>query len=237
MTPHLDPWSDHRHVRSRCQAAGEGSDKAGGEESSEPVVLTLANPDDGPFDLDEYAREVESESGGSLEIEFENTWRAGDADNELGTIEDVRAGKVEMGSVGARTFDLVGVDSLQPLLAPFAIDSYALEREVLESPLATEMLAGVEAAGVVPITLLPGALRRPLGVSRPLVDPSDYRGATIGIRPSELSAQTFEALGRQDRRLPLQRRDLILDGLETHVSDLDRVHRRGRAGAHLFSAT
>jgi TRAP-type C4-dicarboxylate transport system substrate-binding protein len=207
-------------ISAAVAGCGEDSNKAGGEESSETTVLTLANPDDGPFDLDEYAREVENESGGSLRIEFENSWRDGEADNEMGTIEDVRAGEIDMGSVGARSFDLVGVDSLQPLVAPFAIDSYALEREVLESSLATEMLAGVEDAGVVPITLLPGELRKPLGVTRPLLEASDYRGATIGISPSEVSARTFEALGAETAGYHITDDVTAFDGIETQPASL-----------------
>ena len=42
---------------------GDDADKAGGEGGSDAVVLTLANPDDGPFNLDEFARQVESQSG------------------------------------------------------------------------------------------------------------------------------------------------------------------------------
>jgi TRAP-type C4-dicarboxylate transport system substrate-binding protein len=202
-------------ISATVSGCGEDSDKAGGEESSEAVVLTLANPDNNTSELDDYAREVESQSGGALQIEFENDWRTGDADNELGAIEDVRAGKVDLASVGAGSLDLVPVDSLQPLVAPFAIDSYALERKVLESPLAAELLAGVEDAGVVPITLLPGGLRKPLGISRPLVEASDYRGATIGIHSSELSARTFEALGAKTVGYHSSDDVSSFDGIET----------------------
>ena len=53
----------------------------------------------------------------------------------------------------------MGVTSFQALLAPFLVDSLELERRVLESPLATRMLEGVEQAGVVGIALLAGPLR------------------------------------------------------------------------------
>ena len=72
--------------------------------------------------------------------------------------------------------------AFQALLAPFLVDSLELERKVLESPLADEMLAGVENAGVVGVVLLPGPLRRPFGITRALVGPGGtYRGATIGV--------------------------------------------------------
>jgi TRAP-type C4-dicarboxylate transport system substrate-binding protein len=215
---------------------GEESNKAGGEESADAVVLTLASPENGALDLDEYAREVESESGGSLRIEFEDSSRAGGPDSEVRTIRDVRTGKVEMGSVAARALDRVGIDSLQPLVAPFVIDSYALQREVLESPLATEMLAGVEDAGVVPIALLPGELRKPLGVTRPLLEASDYRGAAIGLRPSRLGARTFQALGANPVGYHSSDDVSSFDGIETHLDRLafaDDDMRAGTLGANV----
>ena len=198
----------------------DDADKAGGEGDSDSVVLTLANPDDSAFDLDEYAREVESLSDGSVQIEFRNSWRPGEVDNEQGTIEDVRDGKVDLGSVGARAFDLFGVDSLQPLVAPFAIDSYSLQGEVLRSPLAERMLGGVEELDLVGITLLPGELRKPLGISRPLVTESDYRGATMGIRPSEIAARTFDALGATTNGYHFSDDVSSFDGIEVSIHSI-----------------
>jgi len=220
-----------------CSLGGDDSDKAGGGEGPEPVVLTLANPAQRE-DLDEFVREVASLSDGSMRIEVEEGWREGEIDFERGTIEDVREGKVDLGSVGARALDLVGTNSLQPILAPFAVDSYALEREVLASPLAAEMLAGVGRAGVIGISLLPGELRKPLGVSGPLVDPADYRGTTIGIRPSELSARTFEALGvASTQGYQLDGDVSSLDGLETHLTGISGARNDAAAGSVAVNVT
>jgi TRAP-type C4-dicarboxylate transport system substrate-binding protein len=173
---------------------GEDSDKAGGERPADAVVLRLANHDSS-LDLDEYVDAVERLSDGSIRIELENGWREGQVDYEPQTIEDVRAGKVEMAKVSARAFDTAGVRSLQPLVAPFAVDSYALQREVLRSGVAAEMLRGVEGLDLVGVALLPGDLRRPFGVGRPLVEVDDYRGARIATRLSRLGLRTFDALG------------------------------------------
>jgi TRAP-type transport system periplasmic protein len=174
---------------------GGGSDKAGGKRESAPVVLTFANFDGSPATVEVYAREVARQSKGSLRIEFKNGWRSDDPQFETDTIADVRAGKVDMGRVSARAFDTVGVKSFQPLMEPLAIDSLALQRRVLQGPLPERMLSDVERLDVVGLALLPGELRRPLGIGRPLVGADDYRGATIGIRSSDLAARTFEALG------------------------------------------
>ena len=111
----------------------------------------------------------------------ENRWREGKVDYEPRTIEDVRDGKVDLAKVSARAFDLVGVNSLQPLVAPFAVDSYALERRVLQQRLPPrECCAAWSKSTSLASRLLPGDLRKPLGFTRRLVEAADYRGATIG---------------------------------------------------------
>ncbi|MEA2422922.1 MAG: hypothetical protein QOF55_2021 [Thermoleophilaceae bacterium] len=174
---------------------GGGSDKAGGGRKQATRVLTLANFGNSEGALSAYAQAVARESKGSLEIRFENAWRASDVNHEQHTISDIRAGRADMAAVSARAFDTVGITSFQPLLAPLAVDSYALQQRVLESPLPDRMLRDVERLHVLGVALLPGELRRPLGVSRPLVSAADYRGARIAIRPSALSAHTVKALG------------------------------------------
>jgi TRAP-type C4-dicarboxylate transport system substrate-binding protein len=174
---------------------GDDSNKAGGEQDPDAVVLTLASHESDTNDVGEFMREVARRSNGSLRIELKGGWRRGSANYEPQTIEDVREGKADLAKVGARAFDLAGVNSLRPVVAPLAVDSYALERKVLGSPLPTRMLRGVEQIDLVGIALLPGDLRKPLGLSRALVEASDYRGATIGTRASELGGRTFRALG------------------------------------------
>lgn len=174
---------------------GGGSDKAGGGRKQATTVLTLANFGNSEGALSAYAQAVARESEGSLQIRFENAWRASDVNHDQHTISDVRAGKAEMAAVSARAFDTVGIKSFQPLLAPLVVDSYALQQRVLESPLPDRMLRDVEGLHVLGVALLPGELRRPIGISRPLVSAADYRGARIAIRPSALSARAVKALG------------------------------------------
>jgi hypothetical protein len=66
---------------------------------------------------------------------------------------------------------------------------------VLESDLPARMLPSVGRLGLVGLAIVPGEIRRPFGVRRALIAPSDYRGETIGIRPSAVAAATFGALG------------------------------------------
>ena len=78
---------------------------------------------------------------------------------------------------------------------PFLIDSLALERRAIDPPFAGRALAAVRKTGVVGIAVLPGRLRRPLGLTRPLLRPDDYRGARVAIRLGRVAEQTLHALG------------------------------------------
>ena len=87
------------------------------------------------------------------------------------------------------------MQSFRALVAPMLVDSYALEQRVLTSDLPAQMLKGVNKQDLVGLAVLPGLLRKPLGISRVLRSPQDFAGARIGIRPGEVARQTFAALG------------------------------------------
>jgi TRAP-type C4-dicarboxylate transport system substrate-binding protein len=199
-------------------------DKAGGP-VPKAVVLTLADGESDISNAQPFASAVRNLSHGTLQIKIEGNWRPHDPNYEIGLIKDVRAGKAQLGITASRAFDIVGIDSFQALQAPFLIDSYALERKVLDSGIPAEMLAGMSPYGLVGLGILPGPLRRPLGFGRPLLAASDYKGARIGTRPSQVSADIFRALGaipvtqtRSYSGVSIIRR---LTGFEGHVNLID----------------
>jgi TRAP-type C4-dicarboxylate transport system substrate-binding protein len=175
--------------------SGSGVDKAGGTQTPQPVVLTLANHEQNPEDVQYWIDEVQRRSGGSLRIQVTNRWRDQELAYDKGTIADVQAGKVQLAKVAARAYDTVGVTSFQALLAPLLIDNYTLERGVLESDLMGKMLAGTGKLDLVGLAVLPTRLRKPLGLSRPLVSVKDYREARIGVREGEVAKATVTILG------------------------------------------
>jgi TRAP-type transport system periplasmic protein len=179
---------------------GSTSDKAGGTHHA-ATVLTIANTTGTSRELDAWAREVQTRSGGTLRIRFANMWRGGELDNEVGLIHDVQAAKVDMGWVGSRALDAVGVRTFEALHAPFVIDSYSLEQAVLQSPIPDEMMRGLGALRVVGLGVLPGPLRRPLSAPHPLRGPADYAGLRIGYVGGAEAADTLRALGARPVRL------------------------------------
>jgi TRAP-type C4-dicarboxylate transport system substrate-binding protein len=177
---------------------GDGGDKAGGSPDSGPLVLTLGTHDR-YFAQASFADAVERLSRGRMHVRSTERWRgqgpADAVDFERRLVADVRAGTVQLGIVGVRVWDTLGVDSFQALVAPFLVDSLQLQRRALESASAGLALESVARRGVVGIALLPGALRRPFGVTRVFRRPKDFRGAVMGMRPGAVAAATYRALG------------------------------------------
>jgi len=178
---------------------GASVDKAGDARPPKALVLTLAAHQDDEQEWKPFTSAVERLSHGALRIKVLQNWRgtgtAAEITAERGIVSDVRDGRVQLGVVGARVWDTLGVDSFQALLAPFLVDSLQLESRALQTGFALQALAAVGRVGVVGIALLPGRLRRPLGVQRRLIGVSDYRGAQVGIRPSRVASLTFRDLG------------------------------------------
>jgi TRAP-type C4-dicarboxylate transport system substrate-binding protein len=216
---------------------GSGLDKAGATRPAKPVVLTLATHDDAT-EYGTFAAAVDRLSGGSLRIRIAGNWRAtgtrSEIDFERGIVDDVRSGKGQLGIVGVRVWDTLGVMSFQALVAPFLIDSLSLERRALETPFARRALAGLRKMGVVGIALLPGSLRRPLGLTRALVRPQDYQGERIAIRLGNVARATFHALRATAAGSMPSAGDLSgFDGIE--VDPLTITENSYDAGAHALT--
>ena len=114
----------------------------------------------------------------------------------------MQAGEADLAWVGARAFDRVGVTSFQPLLAPLLVDSHDLQAAVFEAGIPAEMIATLDDIDLAGIGVLPGPMRKMLGVSHPLVAPADFEGAVVGMQDSALTEQTMIALGSNPQNLP-----------------------------------
>ena len=170
--------------------------------TSDPVVIRLGTGDsrgrpDTPI-VERFAEAVEERSDGGMRVEF--VWEAGgdssDPDGfEKGVVGLVQEGELDIGWIAARAWDTVGVRSFQALQAPFLITDQELLTEVLASPMADEMIAGLEDVGVVGLGLYPDGLRYPLGYKAPMTSLEDFDGADIRLVPSEATEALVRALG------------------------------------------
>lgn len=172
-----------------------GADKAGSPPAAaKPLVLTMANPTLDSSDALAFVSAVERLSHGTMKIVVDSGWRKHQIAYETGLIHDVQAGKTDLGIVGSRAWDTVGVDSLRALQAPLLINSLAVQQKVLSSPVAANMLLSLKPLGLVGLGIVPGTLRYPVGLARPLLMPADYAGLRLGEQQSNVAAATFRAL-------------------------------------------
>jgi TRAP-type C4-dicarboxylate transport system substrate-binding protein len=167
-----------------------------------PVRLTMADPSNNSAEIDTFVEAVTAASAGAIEVTVSHAWRQREPNYEVDLIKDVAAGKADLGVAAARAFDSIGVRDFQPLVAPFLIDSFDMQRRVLESDTATTMLSGLRRAGLEGFGYIVGPLRYPIGFTRSLASPSDFDGAVIGIRASRVAEMTFAALGASTRVNP-----------------------------------
>lgn len=174
-----------------------GGDKAGAP--AEPIVLRMGFTGIGLADpgqpLDRFAQRLLALSGGSVRMQFFDGWGHFAPDSEGQVVTAVQSGRLDLGLVGARAFDSVGVNSFQGLLAPMLIDSPQLQDAVLGSDMPEQMLDGLNQVGVTGLALANGGLRSPFSVGRPLLHANDWRGVGFGTTRSQIQEETIAALG------------------------------------------
>jgi TRAP-type transport system periplasmic protein len=180
-----------------CSVDGDGGeDKAGG--AGPPVELRLASTggDIAQTPAVEYFVErVDELSGGQLRIEVVDRWADFAPDAEQQVVHDVAAGEVDLGWAGSRVFDTLGVENFQALTAPMLIDSYALENAVIESGVTEDMMEGLDELGVDGLAVLADALRRPVSVDAPILEPVDWKATSFGTLKSNGQVEAIRTLG------------------------------------------
>ena len=197
------------------------AERVGGERAADVRVLTMLDPIGNRQELTQFVDEVSRLSDGTLEIRFVTASHDG-ADYEAATIRDMQDGRADLAFAGSRAWDEFGAHSLRALGAPFLVDSYPLQKAVLTSGLANSMLDDLQPSGLVGIGILPGPIRRPLGVADTLASPSDFVGLTIGTQQSRVADATLRALGARPQRLPADVTSLAgLEGIEHSVSAIE----------------
>ena len=198
-----------------CFAAG--GDKSGGSVS--PHELVLANTDgnlDGVPSVARFVQRVETLSGGKLTVRVESRWQGGE--DEPRVIEDVAAGRADLGWSGTRAFDIVGVPAFRPLHAPFLVGTYTAQAAVVsDHALMRELLGALEPVGLSGLAVAADEIRFPAATTHPLRTPADFAGLRIATVASDIQSEGLRALGAQPTT-ELTEQALTsgqLDGIET----------------------
>jgi TRAP-type C4-dicarboxylate transport system substrate-binding protein len=184
---------------SGCGHGGNG-DKAGA--SKAPTTLRLGAGDDADQPdarfVRHFAKRVQELSGGSLVVQID--WDAAGqdvADYEARVARMVQGGRLDLGWIGSRAWEGLGVTSFKALQAPFLVTDRQLLNEIATGPIATRMLAGLQARDLVGLALVPDRLRYPFGARHAFASPRDFEGARLRVFPSRASEQLVRALGAQ----------------------------------------
>jgi len=171
--------------------------KAGGPGA--PVVLRMATANGTPGfmpQVDPYlVNRVAKLSAGNVQIDMAYHVGEDRPGGEQQVVRSVAAGKYDLGVVGTRVFDTLGVDSFQALTAPMLIDSYLLERAVIGSGIPAQMMRSLGTLHVTGLGVLADGLRKPIAVRNPLLGPADWRGVTFAAFRSREASQAIRALG------------------------------------------
>jgi TRAP-type C4-dicarboxylate transport system substrate-binding protein len=179
-----------------CSGSEGASGKAGG--AAPPVVLHMVNAY-GDLNIvpavQYFVSQVKERSGGNLGIELTNAYGDYADDAEQQVVRAVAAGNADLGWAGTRVFDTLGVTSFRALQAPMLIDSYPLEQAVITAGIPGQMAQDLDKIGVRSLAVLADGLRKPIGVQRPLLSPTDWRGITFGTFRSQGQAEAIKALG------------------------------------------
>jgi hypothetical protein len=195
---------------------GGGTDRTGKPTEGKVTVLTLANANFDPAEVQPFADAVRTASGGRLKIRFLNEYRKGEPNAEKGILEDVRQGKADLAWVGARAFDWLGDRAFEPLQAPLLIDSYDAERAVLRSDVPATVLASLRPLGLDGLGILPGPLRK-LVATRKLSGPASLSGLKVAFSGGPAAEASLRTLGAEPLRVASGAKWAGWDASETHL--------------------
>jgi TRAP-type C4-dicarboxylate transport system substrate-binding protein len=144
-----------------------------------------------------FVASVKDMAGDRLRLVFVDGWTSRrDRDEERTVLEDVANGAADLAWVGARAVGVVlGIDALEPLHAPLLFPDEQAVPPLLLSGLVASLLEPLRDVGLMGLALLPGGLRRPFGITAPLVRIEDWQDKVIRTHASLTGEATLRVLG------------------------------------------
>jgi TRAP-type C4-dicarboxylate transport system substrate-binding protein len=195
-------------------------DKAGGRVPAETTVLRIVNARSAA-ELVPYRQELAERSDRQVILEGDDRFHADSLNGELHAIRAVQEGSTDLALVPARAFDQLGTTAFDALLAPLQVDTPELQEQVLSGDIAADMLDELRPLGLTGLGILPGPMRVPSGITRPLVTVEDYRGAVIGISPSTIAERSLRAIGARPVATTFEGADVTgFDGIDLQTTGI-----------------
>jgi TRAP-type C4-dicarboxylate transport system substrate-binding protein len=174
---------------------GHGVSKAGGAPEAAPdgtITLTFASAQPLPVDTS-FAALVAKDSGGHLRLRT-IYYNARSTSVDVTVALALQAGKLDVGDVGSRAWESLGIGAFRAYQAPFLVTSRELLDQAVTRPVASGVLATLQLAKLTGLAIVPDSIRY-LFSTRPLTTPAQFFGAKIRVNVSETTKEAVESLG------------------------------------------
>ena len=174
---------------------GHGVSKAGGAPAAAPdgtITLTFASAEPLPVDTS-FAAFVAKDSGGHLKLRT-IYYNARSTSVDVTVALALQKGKLDVGDVGSRAWESLGIGAFRAYQAPFLVTSRELLDQAVTGPAAAGVLATLQPAKLTGLAIVPDSIRY-LFSTRPLTTPAQFFGAKIRVNVSETTKAVVESLG------------------------------------------
>ncbi len=121
--------------------------------------------------------------------------------NERDTLEQLKIGGLDMMRVNAAVLNNVVPETVAPCL-PFVFRSTEHMRTTLDGPVGDEILAAMEAQGMIGLAFYDSGARSVYTTKKPVKALSDMKGAKVRVQQSDLFVAMVEGLGANPTPMP-----------------------------------
>lgn len=142
----------------------------------------------------------------------------GDRDSESETVAQLRNGTVDLARVNISALDTDGAATIVPSL-PFLFKSTAQMRRILDGPIGAEILATLEAQGLIGLCFYDAGPRSFYSVKRPIKTVTDLKGMKVRVQQSESWTAAMRALGAEPVSMPFDQIYIALESAMIDASD------------------
>ncbi len=127
-----------------------------------------------------------------------------DKDSEAYTLAQVRNGTLDMARVNLAVLNNLVPATAVPAL-PFLFKSKEHARRILDGPIGEEILASLEAQGLIGLCFYDGGPRHFYSRAKPVRTVADIKGMRVRVQPADVWSTMIRALGAEPVTLPSDR--------------------------------
>ena len=180
-------------VASRLQCARREQGGGAPERAPDAVTtLTFASADPLPVDAT-FETLVAQDSGGHLKLRIVN-YNARSPEVDVMIAAALQKGRLDVGDVGSRAWESLGVEAFRAYQDPFLVTSRELLDRAVTGPVAAGLLGTLKPAMVTGLAIVPDSIRY-LFSTKPLTTLAQFHGAKIQINESDTTSEVIENLG------------------------------------------